>query len=331
MKRILAFLLTLTLVASLGLTSAFAEDFADGKFTNTQHLTVEVYNRYNDGGTDPTSSVYAQYIKDGMLERYNIEVEFVSVGRWSEVDDIGNLLAAGQAPDVCVTYSYPTILTYADMGGVVDLSGPLEQYKDELTNLWTLLEDYNIYYDQDPDTGTLWCVEARLLNNARINTFIREDWLNKLGLAVPTTEEEFENCLIAFRDNAETLLGADADKMIPFLSTTDIGWMCNQVINAHVPHDLSDETAYVYGYDSRQILYPGAKEGIRVLNKWYNEGLMWKDFALNDSDQADNLIKSGCVQYRPVFRRNGSLLSGDPAADCRCDRRQLLYPAQFRA
>jgi len=295
MKRILAILLTLALVASLGITSVFAEDFADGKFTTTQHLTVEVYNRYNDGGTDPTNSVYAQYIKDGMLEKYNIEVEFVSVGRWSEVDDIGNLLAAGQAPDVCVTYSYPTILTYADMGGIVDLSAPLEQYKEELGNLWTLLEDYNIYYDQDPDNGTLWCVEARLLNNARINTFIREDWLNKLGLAIPTTEEEFYNCLVAFRDNAETLLGSDADKMIPFLTTTDIGWMCNQVINAHVAHDISDETAYVYGYDSRQILYPGAKEGIRVLNKWYNEGLMWKDFALNDSDQADNLIKSGWV------------------------------------
>jgi len=115
MKRVLAILLTLALVASLGISSAFAEDFSDGKFTTPQHLTVEVYNRYNDGGTDPTSSVYAQFIKDGMLEKYNIEVEFVSVGRWSEVDDIGNLLAAGQAPDVCVTYSYPTILTYADM------------------------------------------------------------------------------------------------------------------------------------------------------------------------------------------------------------------------
>lgn len=295
MKRILAILLTLTLVASLGITAAFAEDFADGKFTTTQHLTVEVYNRYNDGGTDPTSSVYAQYIKDGMLEKYNIEVEFVSVGRWSEVDDIGNLLAGGQAPDVCVTYSYPTILTYADMGGIVNLKEPLETYKGELTNLWNLLGDYNIYYDQDPTTGTLWCVEAKLANNARINTFIREDWLAKLNLAVPTTTEEFENCLKAFRDNAETLLGADADKMIPFLTTKDVGWMCNPIITSFVSDDLSDEMAYVYGYDSRQILYPGAKEGVRLLNKWYNDNLMWKDFALNESDMADNLIKSGWV------------------------------------
>ena len=121
MKRLLALLLTLALLPVA--FSAFADaDFADGKFTAPVKLTVEVYNRYNDGGTDPTSSVYAQYIHDGMLEKYNIDVEFVSIGRWSEVDDIGNLLAAGSAPDVCVTYSYPTILTYADMGGIVDLT-----------------------------------------------------------------------------------------------------------------------------------------------------------------------------------------------------------------
>ncbi|MER2139534.1 MAG: hypothetical protein ABS965_05370, partial [Succiniclasticum sp.] len=57
---------------------------------------------------------------------------------------------------------------------------------------------------------------ATLADNARINTFIRKDWLDKLGLALPTNEDEFYNCLVAFRDNAELLLGEDADKMVPF-------------------------------------------------------------------------------------------------------------------
>lgn len=80
-------------------TTASADDgFVDGKFTKTRHITVEVYNRYNDGGSDPTSSVYAQYIKQGMLDKYNVDVELVSVGRWTEVDDLNNLLATGDAP-----------------------------------------------------------------------------------------------------------------------------------------------------------------------------------------------------------------------------------------
>ena len=190
MKRIVSLVLALAMVLSLCIfTTASADDgFVDGKFTETRHITVEVYNRYNDGGSDPTSSVYAQYIKQGMLDKYNVDVELVSVGRWTEVDDLNNLLATGDAPDVCVTYSYPTIQTFAGMDGIIDLNPLLTEYKDLLPDLWALLGDYNIYYDQDPETGSVWAIEAVLAESARINTFIRKDWLDKLGLALPTTD-----------------------------------------------------------------------------------------------------------------------------------------------
>lgn len=92
-------------------------ELVDGKFAETRTITVEVYNRENDGGSDPTNNMYTEYIKQGMLEDHNVQVEFVSVPRWTEVEQINNLLAAGDAPDICVTYDYPTIQTYANMGG----------------------------------------------------------------------------------------------------------------------------------------------------------------------------------------------------------------------
>ena len=299
MKRFLSLVLALALVAAMGIFStAFAADdgFVDGKFTETRHIKVEIFNRNNDGGSDPTNNPFTDYIKQGMLEKYNVEVEYVSVGRWSEVDDINNLLATGEAPDICVTYSYPTIQTFADMGGIIDLNPWLEEYKDQLGDLWALLEDYNIYYDQDPETKTVWALEAVLADRARLNTFIRKDWLDKLGLALPTTEEEFYNCLVAFRDNAETLLGADADKMVPYSTSTDIGWRNDLLSISKVAEDIDDATLYVYGYDDRHLLYPNYKEGIRVLNKWYNEGLVWKDFGLyTDSTAEDDMMKAGYV------------------------------------
>ena len=297
MKRILTLILALALLASVGFT-AFAADsgFVDGKFTETRHITVEIYNRYNDGGSDPTDNVWTAYIKQGMLEKYNVEVEFVSVGRWTEVDDINNLLATGDAPDVCVTYSYPTIQTFAGMDGILDLNDYLTEYKDYLGDMWELLGDYNIYYDQDPETGSVWAVEAVLAETARLNTFIRKDWLDKLSLALPTTEEEFYNCLVAFRDNAELLLGEDADKMVPYSTSTDIGWRNDLLCISKVAEDIDDATLYVYGYDDRHLLYPGWKEGVRVLNQWYNEGLIWKDFGLyEDSTTEDDMMKSGFV------------------------------------
>jgi putative aldouronate transport system substrate-binding protein len=52
----------------------------------------------------------------------------------------------------------------------------------------------------------------------------------------------------------------------------------------------------VYGSDDRHLLYPNYKEGIRTLNAWYNEGLVWKDFALyTDSTEEDNMMKAGYV------------------------------------
>ena len=305
MKKILALVLVLALIATLGITSAFAADdgFVDGKFTETRHITVEIYNRNNDGGTDPTNNVWTEYLKKGMLEKYNVEVEYVSVGRWTEVDDIAQLLADGQAPDISYTYGANTIITYANMKdadgnpGVIDLAPYLDEYKDYTQNIVALLGgEENLLYDKDPVTGSVWMIEGVRADTSRITTFIRKDWCDKLGLALPTTEEEFYNCLVAFRDNAETLLGADAAKMIPYTTSTDIGWRNDLLASSKVANAVDDETLFVYGYDDRHLLYPGYKEGIRVLNKWYNEGLVWKDFGLyNDSTQEDDNMKAGYV------------------------------------
>jgi len=299
MKRTLAFLLLVSLLATSGLLAAFAEtpEIVDGKFTTTRSITVEIFDRANEGGSKPEDNFYTDFIKQGMLEKHNVEVTFIPVPRWTEVDVLNNLLAAGDAPDICVTYSYPTIQTYAEMGGVTDLAPHLEAYKDQLPNLWNLLGDSNIYWDLDPEKGTLWAVEALLYLNKRINTFVREDWLKKLGLEEPRTLEEFEAMLHAFQDNAELLLGEDADKLIPYSTSFDIGWRNDHLITSFVPEELSEKEAYVRGFDDRRLLFPNYKEGVRVLNRWYNDGLIWKDFPIYPAGDTteDNLLKAGYV------------------------------------
>lgn len=272
-------------------------EIVDGRFVETRKITVEVFDRGNDGGTAPEDNFYTDFIKEGLLRDHNIEVEFVPVPRWTEVEQINNLLAAGDAPDICVTYDYPTILTYANMGGVTDLAPHVEGNKDLLPNLYGLLTESNINWDKDPEKGTIWALEARLANSTRINTFVREDWLKKLNIAEPTTVEEFEAMLKAFKDNADTLLGADADKMVPFSISFDVGWRADHLLASFVPDSLSEKDSYVYGFDDRKLLYPGIKDGVAILNKWYNDGLIWKDFPLYGSGDPteDNMMKAGYV------------------------------------
>jgi putative aldouronate transport system substrate-binding protein len=138
-----------------------------------------------------------------------------------------------------------------------------------------------------------------MADNARINTFIRKDWLDKLNLTAPTNIEEFHSVLTAFKDNAELLLGSDASRIIPFSFSYDVGWRADHLIGSFVPHDLSDKDAFIYGFDDRRFQFPNVKEAIRLLNTWYNEGLTWNDFALYDQNSLgsieDDMIKAGFV------------------------------------
>lgn len=296
-RKIIALLLVAIMALSLT-ASAFADDeLVDGKFTETKHITVEVYDRGNDGGSDPTNNMYTEYIKKGMLEDHNVEVEFVKVPRWTEVEEINNLLAGQTAPDICLTYSYPTIQTYADMGGVMDLSELLEEYKDVTPNLWAWLGETNIYWDKDPVDGTIWAIEGKRNDVKRIVTFVRQDWLDALGLAAPTTTEEFEAMLHAFKDRAAELPVDDASKVVPFSVSYDIGWRCAPIIESFMDPQISDKEYYINGFDDRKITENGAKEAIRLVNKWYNDGLIWQNFALygsGDTTEDDN-IKAGYV------------------------------------
>ena len=128
-------------------------------------------------------------------------------------------------------------------------------------------------------------------------TFVRQDWLDKLNMKAPTTKAEFENMLIAFRDNAELLLGADASKMVPYSVSYDVGWRAATLIESFLDPNMSDREYYINGFDDRKLTQNGTKDAIKLLNKWYNDGLMWKDFALYGSGDTteDDYMKAGYV------------------------------------
>jgi len=298
MKKLLAILLTTLMLVSVMTPIALAADegFVDGKFTETRHITVEIFDRNTDG-TITDDNTYTDFIKKGMLDTYNVEVEFVTVPRWEESDLISTYLAAGSASDVSYTYNDGAIYTYFMQDAVLDLQPLIDEYIDFIPDLYNLLGDSNMTWKLDPYTGTNYAICARRMNVARINTFIRQDWLTKLDLEIPTTTQEFEAALYAFQENAELLLGDDADRMVPFALTEDVGWEANNILYSYVPDEYTtDKYNYIYS-DDRQFLLPGIKEGVRLLNKWYNDGLILQDFSLYTAgdDTVKNLMKAGYV------------------------------------
>ena len=238
-------------------------------------------------------------------EATNVHIDWTAIqaDQWSDKITL-NMSNPNTLTDFVFTadFSDSDLLRYADQGVIVNL----EDYIDNnMPNLKKVFEMYPEYRTMCTDSeGHIWALpwieqlgsEKTAIQTVGNMSFINKKWLDFLGLEMPTTVDEFEQVLIAFRDNAELLLGADAAKMVPFSISTDIGWRADLLNVSKVPEDVSDETLYVYGYDDRHLLYPNYKEGIRVLNQWYNEGLIWKDFALyTDASVEDDMMKSGFV------------------------------------
>ena len=267
----------------------------DRRFIDQRSIRVLAWERDND----PTLTIFADYLKERMLEEHNVVVDYVTVGRWEEVNELTLLLAEGIAPDVCYTFNYPTIETFAQQGAVVDMEPLLADSGDLYPNLWDRLGWMRLYWNQDNTTGTVWSILGMQPFNQRFISFIREDWLDTLGMAMPTSLADFEAALYAFKENADTLLGADASQLVPLHMTDDPGWVAGPLIESFIPNDVTDKDLYVYGVggDARRFFAPGVKEAIRVLNKWFNDGLLHPDFALFDAsnDTADNMLRSGFV------------------------------------
>ena len=80
--------------------------------------------------------------------------------------------------------------------------------------------------------------------------------------------------LVAFDENAELLLGSDAKQMIPFELTYDVGWTAANIITSFQDANITDKEYYINGFDDRALTQSGTKEAVRLLNKWYNMGLL---------------------------------------------------------
>jgi len=280
-------------------------------------ITVEVFDRGTDGGkTNPANNAWTDWIKKKVLEDEGIRVTFVQIPRADETQALNSMMASASAPDICYTYNNDLITHYGELGGLVDLA----PYVD------TLLKDYNEFLGLDPgiegerlinrmkdrQTGNLYAIPGRYMYTASQNLFIRKDWLDKLGLPIPATRDEFYNALVAFKEQDPG--GVGKDRIIPFTMTLDVRWTAGIIVNPSIDPALSAQERWINTVQDRYILLPGYKEGFRFLNKMYHDGLIDRDFPLYRDDRTlENLLKAGLAgsfahNWDHIYRDNTKIL-----------------------
>jgi len=292
-------------------------------------ITVEIFDRGSDGGRSLAhDNAWTDWIKAKVLRDLNIEVTFVPVGRWSENTDIVNLMASGDAPDLCYTYNQDMIASFREMGGILNLAPYINSHLPDMRRLLgddpALPQDL-IFRDRLP-TGEVFSVVSYVVNIPRTNIFIRKDWLDRLGLPLPSTTQEFYQALVAFRDRASELPGSGGrNNVIPFGMDADARWATGPIAIPFFDPNLSDRDMWIQRFMvDRPVFVPGYKDAMRMINQWYNEGLIYRDFPIaRVADDTVALLKTGRVgayagnwdhPFRQDYRVNDDLAMNVPGA-----------------
>jgi len=249
-------------------------------------LTVEVFERSVAGQLPADDNWNTDYIKENLKKEFPyINVTYVPVPRTQEKEKLNILMAAGDAPDICVTYDEAMLYNYIQQGGVHEIGEYIDQYGATLKDFLGETLNYGVF------DGKQYAVPAKRVLLAKYGSFLRKDWLDKVGLDMPTTTEEFYSMLKAFKEMDPGNLG---DSNIPFALTMNYSvpeWPAATLLQSFITEMTEEEF-----YTLPQWLKPGYKEGMRFLNKLFNEGLINKDFPLDkDSATYKELISQGKV------------------------------------
>lgn len=155
-------------------------------------ITVSMYDRGNippEIGT-ADKNLWTDWINE------TIKVNYIPVPRWEAVAKYNSLLAAGDAPDLILEYDNAFRNQMYAQKQIIPLDDLIEQHSVE----------YKQLMEQFPVLRTLGTKEdGKLYEFGRVLgfipgtfLFIREDWLEALGLDVPETAEEAFEVMKAF-------------------------------------------------------------------------------------------------------------------------------------
>ena len=240
-------------------------------------LSVEVFDRANQNGTNPTDNYWTDWIKKEALEKLNLDVSFVSVPRTEELPQLNVLMAGGTPPDIVFTYTQSVPYNYYKQGGLADLTDLIDQYGSTIKSY---LGDEVLATGQFD--GRQYMVPAKRISRAMQNTFMRKDWLDALGLPIPQNMDDLYEAMKAFKEKNP----GNVDNVIPYsVHRTGFVGSVQQIIEAFIdPNAMSDKDRFVLAVEQDNnalgLLYPGFKEGIRYFNRMYNDGLLDPEFVL---------------------------------------------------
>lgn len=253
-----------------GNSSGAYADYSNG-FPDTVTIQIPVYDRAFEGW-NVTDNYYTRWIQSEFGDKYNIKVEYVAIGRSTEVQDYMQLIAAKNAPDIIMHYDMPQAVSYYGEGAMQTLDLDEIAYyaptyygklKDTIEKYGTLNGE-NIFFFAERD--------AIYYNDV---TLIRQDWLDAVGADMPTNRQELEDVARKWK---EAGLGTIGETLKVKSFTYEYPFFDDSI--------SEEEYAQYLDLNVAPFTWKPTEDYLRTLNTEYNEGILDPEFYLRTDDAA---------------------------------------------
>lgn len=214
-------------------------------------------------------------------------------------------IAANEMPDMFIPQQ-GIENSLAKNGAIADLTELLPKYAP---NVWNTIpkEMWEVVKANDPTgQGKIYYIPG-VVDYGRYAAMIRQDWLDKLGLPMPKTQDEYVQVLKAFRDNDPN--GNGLKDEIPTGGREQARWMDHlfamygvAMFEGYPDWDVYD------GQLTYSAVTPNMKAALEFLSELYQEGLIDKESLLNTKDKWDGKIHSNKVGNYFHWVEHGNLI-----------------------
>lgn len=239
------------------------------------------------------SSLLGQYPDQSQLPKYkelekrlNVKVQLITPALGQERDQFNLMISSGSLPDILDDYSVQNYYSggiekaYSD-GLIIKLNDLQKKYAPDLEKIYSTYGDIKaLCRDDNGDYLFVPFIRGESWMSSFAGLTVRQDWLNKLGLPVPQTIDDWTNMLTQFK----TKMGASSPFLMSFASTGSSGSYDNGTLSGTALIGTYG-IDYTYFIESGKVKYgpadPRYKDFLKLMAQWYKSGLIDPELATN--------------------------------------------------
>lgn len=279
-KKVVAMILTMVLGVSIvpGMTGCGKKEEAAKTKKGEPEFTVFHFNSGNP--FNPDLEIWQE-----VQEKTGVKLKSAVASTNSDYEtSFQNMVASGDLADIIGCATTAEIEKLGKDGGMIPLNDLIDEHAPHIKK--ALEENQEYRYVATAADGNIYNLPHGAEFQGQEFYWIRQDWLDKLGLKVPTTVDELHDVLLAFKNNDPNGNGK-ADEIPLFDRSTASDGLMGEYLN------LWDSSTGFYPRDGKMTYEPiteNYKYAVGQLAQWYKEGIVDQELFTRGMGARDTLL-----------------------------------------